>query len=99
MDIKQEISQYWDSMTGSEQAAAEIALEFMRSNFGRTPRECNDSDLAYFAQRGCMDVDNGNAEVEYTEEDFYCEEVNIDIVVDYLRLLREYELQNNIPYL
>lgn len=101
-DISQDMHVMWNSMSASDQTAAEYAIQFMESNYGIHADRCSDSDLAYFAQYGCRQADEGNAEPEYIDEDFYEDEANLDSVVEYLRLRREFELARNsetTPYL
>lgn len=100
--IRRDMRNMRNSMTGSDQTAVEYAIQFMESNYGLNAYRCDDDDLAYFAQYGCRRANEGNVEPEYIDEDFYEDEADLDSVVEYLRLRREFELAQNsetTPYL
>lgn len=78
----------WISMSDSDQFAAEYAMGFMNSD-GYTIENVSDDDLESYARRGCNQINEGNAEPEYADEDFYMDEADFDTVFNYLKAKRD----------
>lgn len=78
------LDKMWASMSDSDQFAAEYAMGFMNSD-GYTIENVSDADLESYARRGCNQINEGNAEPEYADEDFYMDEADFDTVFNYLK--------------
>lgn len=65
----------WNSLSGSDQLAAERASEYMSEGMS----------IEDAVRRGCTDVSEGNSEPEYEEEDFYLEEPDYNEVLKYMK--------------
>ncbi len=81
----------WVSMSDSDQFAAEYAMGFMNSD-GYIIENLSDDDLESYARRGCNQINEGNAEPEYADEDFYMDEADFDAVFNYLKAKRDDKL-------
>jgi len=65
----------WDSLSGSDQLAAERASEYMSEGMS----------IEDAVRKGCMDISEGNSEPEYENEDFYLEEPDYNKVLKYMK--------------
>ena len=66
----------WADLTGSEQSAAERALQDIKYNGIRVEDAVEDA---------CYYIGMGNAEPEYEDEDFYTDEPDYNKVLSYLK--------------
>jgi hypothetical protein len=80
----------WVRLTDSDQFAVEYATNFIESD-GYNIKDLSNIDLESYARKGCYQVDEGNAEPEYAEEDFYMDEADFDAVYNYLKAKRDNE--------
>lgn len=65
----------WNSLSGSDQLAAERAEDYMNEGMS----------LEDAVRRGCIDISEGNSEPEYEEKDFYSEEPDYGKVLKYMK--------------
>jgi len=72
----------WNSMSGADQYAAEMAISYY---LPRDIADCSDEELEDAAWKGCQVANEGNAEPEYENEDFYMDEANLNTVLEYLK--------------
>lgn len=93
-ELRKQINAKWNSLNGSEQRAAEIAIEELESN-GISIKTIEDDDLEEYVSHSCNVISEGNAEPEYENEDWSEEEPNRYKVLEYLKLKRDYENQMN----
>lgn len=82
------LDKLWRSMTGTEQFAAEYAVNFLESD-GYNIKDLSDDDLELYAWKGCSLVGEGNAEPEYEDEEWYEDEADCNKVFDYLVAKRD----------
>lgn len=82
------LHQLWMSMSDSDQFAAEYAMGFINSD-GYIIENLSDDDLESYARRGCNQINEGNAEPEYAEEEWYEDEADFDTVFNYLKAKRD----------
>ena len=80
----------WAELSGSDQFAVEKAT-FRLECDGRLIENLTDDELRDYAYEGCRDANEGNAEPEYENEDFFEEEANEEKVFEYLQIKRDYE--------
>jgi len=78
----------WMSMSDSDQFAAEYAMGFINSD-GCIIENLSDDDLESYARRGCNQINEGNAEPEYEDEEWYGDEADFDTVFNYLKAKRD----------
>lgn len=81
------LRELWASMSDSDQFAAEYAMGFINSD-GYIIENLSDDNLESYARRGCDQINEGNAEPEYADEDFYMDEADFDVVFNYLKAKR-----------
>ena len=65
----------WDTMSSADQHATELAVQ----------EHDNGRDWEDAIEEGVYRANEGNAEPEYEDEDFYLEEADIDKVREYLK--------------
>jgi hypothetical protein len=83
-----DLHKLWVSMSDSDQFAAEYAMGFINSD-GYIIENLSDDDLESYARRGCNQINEGNAEPEYAEEEWYEDEADFDTVFNYLKAKRD----------
>lgn len=88
-DRQAKMQNLWSKMSGSDQAAVEEAISNIECD---NIKNITDDILSDYVRTACNDISWGNAEPEYEVEDFYCEEPNINRVLNYLRI--KYNLEN-----
>lgn len=71
-----DMSDKWNNLNGTEQSAAELAVSMYRRN---------PSDIEEIVSDAIAEYDEGNAEEEYEDEDFYNEEANYSKVLSYVK--------------
>lgn len=88
--IIKEMREKWLTMSGSDQFAVAKATFYLEAD-GYHIDTISDDDLKHYAYKGCQAINEGNAEPEYEDEDFFEEEANEEKVFEYLQIKREYE--------
>ena len=86
----QEMNEKWKLLSSSDQFAVERAQFYLECD-GYKIENLNDTELEDYEIRGCQAIDEGNAEPEYENEDFYEDICNKEKVLDYLKIKRSFE--------
>lgn len=87
-EVQAKLKTLYSKMNGSEQYAVNDAI----SNIQNDNADTKDTNIIEsYARKSCHMVDNGNAEPEYEDEDFYEEEVDPRAVINYL--MTKYHLE------
>lgn len=84
------LDKLWVSMSDSDQFAVGYAMGFINSD-GRIIENLSNDDLESYARRGCNQIDQGNAEPEYEDEEWYEDEADFDKVFEYLKVQQVFD--------
>ena len=94
-ELRKELSVKWNSLGSSDQCAVDYILDLIEDD-AHDISKLPDEELKDYADRGCSHIDNGNAETEYEDEEFYDDECDRYKVLEYLKLKRAFEKSNQI---
>ena len=80
-DYLAKLKTLWSQLSGSEQYAADDAISSIEND---KVDIVDSSVIENYVRASCKKVDNGNAEAEYEDEDFYEDEVDNRMVLNYV---------------
>jgi len=94
-ELRKRLNAKWNSLGSSDQYAVDYILDLIESDT-QDISELSDEELKDYTDSGCSHIDNGNAEPEYEDEEFYEDECDRYKVFEYLKLKRDFEKSGHI---
>lgn len=73
----------WSNLSSADQTAIERAIDYAKYDLNIDIEDIN--TLEDIAREGCRQANEGNAEPEFEDEDFYEDEANYNAVLEYLK--------------